>query len=360
VSLPRTVPAARWWWRIALGGIVAAVLVAGHAASLVASAFDAADSASGHVAPHAARSGKTGRTFLRQQHPETPSVGSIGTYTVDEVPLSFVDRSGTGPAGNDVTLPTLVRYPADPGMAARAGTPATGPFPLVVFAPGYLQCGRYYSHLLNSWASAGYVVAAVKFPDTNCDVSNSGDEDDVVYQPAELSYVIGRLLAVSAASHGVMSGLVDPGEVAVAGHSDGGATAAAVAANTCCIDHRVVAAIVMAGGTWPPLGGSYFPPATPPMLFVQGNADPVHPPSATLALYRADTTGARYYVDVLGAGHFSPYEGDGPQEHLVARVTLAFLDRYVAGQGQARAALLRTGNVSGVAMLLNGGMAPAG
>jgi hypothetical protein len=32
----------------------------------------------------------------------------------------------------------------------------------------------------------------------------------------------------------------------------------------------------------------------------------------------------------------------------------------VAGQGQARDALLRTGNVSGVAMLLNGGMAPAG
>ena len=340
--------------------MAAAVLVAGHAASLVASAFDDADSASGHVAPHAAGSSKTGRTSLRQQHPETPSVGSTGTYTVDELPLSFVDRSGTGPAGNDVTLPTLVRYPADPGMAARAGTPATGPFPLVVFAPGYLQCGRYYAHLLNSWATAGYVVAAVKFPDTNCDVSNSGDEDDVVYQPAELSYVIGRLLAMSAASHGVMSGLINPGEVAVAGHSDGGDTAAAVAANTCCIDHRVVAAIVMAGGAWPPLGGSYFPPATPPMLFVQGNADPVHSPSATLELYRTDTTGTRYYVDVLGAGHFRPYEGDGPQEHLVARVTLAFLDRYVAGQGQARDALLRTGNVSGVAMLLNGGMAPAG
>jgi predicted dienelactone hydrolase len=200
----------------------------------------------------------------------------------------------------------------------------------------------------------------VKFPGTSCDVSNGGDEDDVVYQPAEMSYVIGRLLAVSAASRGVMARLINPGEVAVAGHSDGGDTAAAVAANTCCIDHRVVAAVVMAGGMWPPLGGSYFPPATPPVLFVQGNADPVHRPSATLAMYRADTTGTRYYVNVLRGGHFSPYEGDGPQEHLVARVTLAFLDRYVAGQGQARAALLRPGHASGVAVLLNGGLAPAG
>jgi hypothetical protein len=85
----------------------------------------------------------------------------MGTYAVDELPLSIVDPSGTGPAGHDVLLPTLVRYPADPGTAPQAGTPAAGPFPLVVFAPGYLQCGGYYSHLLNSWASAGYVGAAV-------------------------------------------------------------------------------------------------------------------------------------------------------------------------------------------------------
>ncbi len=359
MSLPRAAPASRWRRLLTLGGMAIAVLGAGHAASLVTGLFDAASSAAGHDRPHAARLVKTGRISSRPQRSVKPSVGSIGTYAVAELPLSFVDWSAAG--GNDTTsrlLPTLVRYPVFPGTDPGAGTSAPGPFPLVVFAPGYLQCGRYYSHLLNAWASAGYVVAAVKFPGTNCDVGD-GDEDDVVNQPAEVSYVIGKLVAMSARSDGVMSGLVDPGEVAVAGHSDGGDTVAAVAANTCCLDHRVVGAVVMAGGVWPPLGGSYFQSATPPMLFVQGDADPVHPPAATLEMYQADTTGPHYYLDVLGAGHFSPYEGDGPQEQLVARVTLAFLDRYVAGQRQARATMLRSGNVSGAALVGRGMLPPS-
>jgi predicted dienelactone hydrolase len=50
-------------------------------------------------------------------------------------------------------------------------------------------------------------------------LSGPGDENDVINQPAEFSYVIGKLLAMSAKSHGVISGLVDSREVAVAGRS---------------------------------------------------------------------------------------------------------------------------------------------
>jgi hypothetical protein len=77
-----------------------------------------------------------------------------------------------------------------------------------------------------------------------------------------------------------------------------------------------------------------------------------------MQLYQADTAGIRYYLDVFGAGHLTPYEGDDRQERVVARVTTAFLDRYVAAQRSARATLVRRGNVPGVAALVSGGRLP--
>ncbi len=154
---------------------------------------------------------------------------------------------------------------------------ARGPFPLVMFAPGYVQCRSSYTALLHAWASAGYVVAAVEFPRTHCRLS-APDEADLSNQPADLSFVISRLLAASSRSVGPLSGLIDPAKIAVAGHSDGGDTAAAVAADTCCRDRRVSAALILSGAEWPPLGGRYFPAGTPPMLVVQGTHDTWNPP----------------------------------------------------------------------------------
>ena len=151
-----------------------------------------------------------------------------------------------------------------------------------------------------------------------------------------VSYAVSKLTALSALRRGALAGLIDPARIAVAGRSNGGDTVAAVAAERVLADHRIAAAIVLAGAEWPPLRGRYFPAASPPMLFVQGSADPINPPWASLQLYQADTTGPRYYLDVFGAGHLTPYEGDTAQERLVAQVTTEFLDRFVAGQHAAR------------------------
>ncbi len=202
------------------------------------------------------------------------------------------------------------------------------------------------------------MVAVLTFPRTNCEMGAAADEADLVNQPADVSYVISRLITYSARRQGWLSGLINQARIAVAGHSDGGDTVAAVAADTCCKDHRVTAAIVLAGAEWPPLRGRYFPPASPPMLFVQGSADPINPPGASLQLYHADTSGPRYYLDVFGAGHLTPYEGDTAQERLVARVTTQFLDRFVAGQHAARSAMARLANGSGQAALVSGGRLP--
>jgi dienelactone hydrolase len=282
-------------------------------------------------------------------------VGTIGGYAVVERALRLVDRSRVrlGPRA----LPTMVWYPVIPPAAAASGRLARGLFPLVVFAPGYVQCDGSYSSLLRAWASAGYVVAGVEFPRTNCHVT-SPDENDLVNQPADMAYVIRRLLAAGGGARGFLAGLVDPGKIAVAGQSDGGDTVAALAAGTCCRDRAVTAAIVLAGAEWPPLGGSYFAKATPPILFVQGDADNINPPADSIVMYRADTTGPRFYLDLFGAGHLPPYEGHGPPEPVVARVTVDFLDRYLAGSPRAAAAMQRDGHVAGVATLVSGSRLP--
>ena len=281
-------------------------------------------------------------------------VGKLGRYAVAEQSLTIVDRSR--PRLGRRIIPTTVRYPVIPATAA-SGTLARDPFPLVVFAPGYRQCDRSYRFLLHEWATAGYVVAAVEFPLTSCHVS-APDESDLVNQPADVSSVIRQLVAISRRPHSPLSGLVNPAEIGVAGHSDGGDTVAAIAANTCCRDRRVAAAVVLAGAEWPPMPGRYFARPAPPMLFVQGTDDTWNPPEASMQLYRADTAGPRYYLDLFGANHFTPYEGSGAPEPIVARVTTDFLDRYLAGQRPAAAAMRRAAQVAGVAALATGGDLP--
>jgi dienelactone hydrolase len=287
-----------------------------------------------------------------QPSPQALPVGRLGAYEVRRYVLGF-RYLPAGQAGRR-ELRVFVSYPAVPSGAARTGH---GLFPLVVFAPGYRQCAASYRVLLREWASAGYVVAAVQFPRTNCHTVVP-DEADLVHQPADMSRVIGLMLTAGRRPGGRLSGLVDRAKVAVAGHSDGGDTVAAMVANTCCRDRRVSAAIVLAGAEWPPMPGRYFARPAVPMLFVQGTADTWNPQSASLQLYRADTRGRRYYLALAGVGHFAPYEGGGPPEPLVARVTVDFLDRYLVGQPGALGAMRRAGRHAGPGRLVSGGRIP--
>lgn len=285
--------------------------------------------------------------------PQRQAIGKIGGYDVATLSLRLIHRSRL--QARPRVLRTAVWYPAH-GTAASA-LPAGQPFPLVVFAPGYLQCASSYRHLLRAWASAGYVVAAPNFPLTSCRTPAPA-EDDLANQPSDMAFVIRQLVAAGRRPHGSLAGLVNPARIAVAGHSDGGDTVAALAAGSCCHDRAVRAAIVLAGAEWPPLGGSYFGKGTPPVLFVQGSADPINPPADSLAMYRADASGPRFYLDLPGAGHLEPYEGRRPPEPLVARVTVDFLDKYLAGQRAAAAAMHRAGRVPGRAVLVGGGRLP--
>jgi hypothetical protein len=262
------------------------------------------------------RSPQPPRPGTTSSAPRPPAaVGIADRYQVGERQLTFIEPPHDGPAAQRLgqrTLAATIWYPL-------AGShPAAGPLPLLMFAP------------------------------------------DLVNQPRDLTYALTSLLALSAWPHDLFSGLLDRYEIGAAGQSDGGDTVAALAANGCCTDPRLTAVTVLSGAEWPPMPGRYFPrgSATPPMLIVQGSADTINPPWTSVQLYHADSAGARYYLDLLGADHMTPYTGAGPVEQLVARVTLAFFNRYLLGQAGALAAMTRAGNVSGTAVLASGGQPP--
>jgi len=320
-----------------------------------------------YLGVHYAATGSAGRTTTRRltqpavranarpvlPTPETSSshrAGQAGDYPIATTRYTFTEHSA---AAGSRTLPVTVRSPD----IAAGNTAADREFPLLVFAPGFRQCAASYSHLLRQWASAGYVVAAVDFPLTNCHVT-APDESDLSNQPAYMAFVIQRLLRLSDRSGNRLTGLIAADRVAVAGHSDGGDTVAAMAGASCCRYRGLRAVIVLAGAEWPPLPGRWFAAPAPPMLFVQGTADTWNPPATSLQLYHADTTGIRYYLELFGANHFAPYEGGREPEPVVEQVTLDFLDRYLAGQSGAPGAMRRAARNPGVSELVSGGRVP--
>jgi dienelactone hydrolase len=291
------------------------------------------------------------------RHAGDVSYGAHEPFAVGEIVIRFSDTSRLvrfpGRRPQPRPLVTVVRYPAlgNPSHVDGVASPpakSSGPFPLVVFGHGFDVTPAIYARLLRAWARAGYVVAAPIFPLSNANAPGGADESDIVNQPADMSFVITRMLAASAAGHGILSRLVDPHEIAVAGQSDGGVTALATAYDTRYLDRRVDAAIILSGAELLP--GAYFPNPSPPLLASQGTADVVNLPHNTYDFFHAAHT-PKFLLRLLGAPHLGPYTNEQPQLGVVERVTIAFLDRYLKRLPGSRTRLSRTGNVPGVATL---------
>lgn len=227
----------------------------------------------------------------------------------------FVDRSRTIRLPNGTRIPrplvTVVRYPV------------RGTHPLIVFAHGFALTPATYARLLRAWAEAGYVVAAPVFPLENAHAPGGPTESDLVNEPRDLSVVIDRLLG------GALAGRIDPSEIAVAGHSDGAVAALAAAYDERFRDPRIRAAIVMSGAALPGMGP--FPRHGPPLLAVQGTADPINAPANTEAYFRIGRR-PKFLLWLLGASHRAPYTDEEPQLGIVEHATIAFLDRYLEGR----------------------------
>jgi poly(3-hydroxybutyrate) depolymerase len=236
--------------------------------------------------------------------------------------LRFVDGSRTIRLADGRRVPrlveTVVRYPV--------GEPHR---PLIVFGHGFALAPATYDRLLDAWAGAGYVVAAPVFPLENANAPGGPVRSDLVDEPRDVSIVITRLLALSARTHGVLAGRIDPARIAVAGHSDGGAVALAVAYDRRFRDVRVGAAIVLSGA--PLAGMGPFPVRGPPLLAIQGTADPFNAATTTASFFRLAHR-PKFVLWLLGATHRTPYTVQQPQLGIVERATLAFLGHYLSGR----------------------------
>jgi len=251
-----------------------------------------------------------------------PASDEASGRTTSRVQLfRFVDRSRTIrlPDGRRVprTLDTTVRYPATGGS-----------YPLIVFAHGFALTPVTYEALLSAWARASYVVAAPWFPLEKANAPGGPKESDLVNEPRDISFVISRLLALNGRTGGVLAGRIDPTQIAVAGHSDGGVAAIARAYGRHLRDRRLRAAIVMSGAELPGMGA--FPRGGPALLAMQGTADAINSPGTTASYFRLARR-PKFLVWLLGAGHRPPYTVQEPQLGIVEAATTAFFDHYLKG-----------------------------
>jgi dienelactone hydrolase len=248
--------------------------------------------------------------------------------------LRLVDHSRVAHFRNGTSGPrvlvTVVRYPRGPG-----------PFPLVVFAHGFELTPHPYARLLDTWADAGFVVAAPIFPVENANAPGGPDESDLVNEPHDLSFVISRLIA--------LGGLVDKTRIAVAGQSDGAEAALSAAYDHRYRDRRIDAAVILSGAALP--GFAAPPSGSPPLLAVQGTADPLNVPATTAYYYRLMRR-PKFLLWLLGASHLPPYTTADRWARVVDRATTTFLDRYL--RGAPLRPLLAAGAEPGIARIVAG------
>jgi alpha-beta hydrolase superfamily lysophospholipase len=303
------------------------------------------------------------RRSSRRQPATQPTVSTTTTpaavpFPMAQTSMTFVDTSrssvarGETPAPAERTLVTAIYYPATaaPTTQTPAPPPAAGPFPLIVFAHGYDAQSSMYAPLLEDLARGGYIVAAPEFPGTSSAHPGPANRPDTLQQPADLSFVITSMLAVSTRP-GLLHDTIDPNEIGDSGHSDGGVTAAATAYNTCCIDTRIKAAAILTGGAFG-FEGQWFPPGTPPVMFVHATADEINPYQASVGMFEQAQT-PKYLLTIEGGSHLEVFI-DPPWEPPIAQSLVAFYDLYLKHDPNAHTRLHTVANQPGLLTLQEG------
>lgn len=285
----------------------------------------------------------------------------VPRYAVGSLTETFVDPDrptrayASLAARPDRTLETLVFYPAAGAAGGEAieGAPparADGPFPLIVFAHGSGGLGDRYFGLLQTWAAAGYVVAAPVFPFASD--PDQASPDDYPNQPADMTVVANELLTRNDDESHELAGLIDAERLGAAGHSLGGMTTLGLVANTCCYDERFDAGIVLAGRQVPFPAGDFWFRIRTPVLLIHGDADTsVVYADGRLAYLEAPPP--KHLVTLEGADHSEPYQGapDVPDVRVVRAATLAFFDYHLRGAEDGLDRMRSASNVRGTSRI---------
>ncbi len=262
--------------------------------------------------------------------PSTLAPMTIGvTHAVASRDYTFVDTTrgtpafGAFPGSSSRRIPTTVWYPSDGG----------GPFPLVMFLPGYGVTGADYSALITRIAAAGYVVAAPAYPLLSGQPAGPTDTVGWADLAPDTWFVTTEVLARSAAGDAGIGGLIDPARIAVAGHSDGAAVAFEDGYTPWRLDWRVRA--VVAYG----VGLQYYGPYQAngrPILHVISDQDVYNPYGETIGWDQAYLQEPKTVVSLWNASHEGPFMNAGdPHFEAVAVLTVGWLDTMTKAHPEA-------------------------
>jgi predicted dienelactone hydrolase len=286
--------------------------------------------------------------------PTTTTTLPVAPFAVAKLTTTFTDHSrgaparGGSPAQPARAITTTIWYPTTTPPTESAPTPAAaaGQYPLVVFAHGYAIDAASYSSLLHDIAMGGFVVAAPDFPGTSTAYPGGAVREDSLQQPGDISFVSTSMFQL-AQQPGPLQHAIVPDVFGVTGQSDGGVTATAAGWNTCCQDPRIKAGVIYTGATFA-FDGEWFPPGSPPVMFVHGTADEVNGYGASTSMFeRAQSP--KYLLSIDGGTHLEPYV-DPPWVGQVAAATVAFFDQYLKGDPGAAQRLATVGNQPGYAL----------
>jgi predicted dienelactone hydrolase len=190
-----------------------------------------------------------------------------GPFEVGVADFIFVDESRETAANGDApglasrTFPSSVWYPEN----------GEGNYPLIIHSHGFLSERTDLSYTAELLASHGYVVAAANYPLTAGGTPGGPNADDLVNQPADVTFLIDSLLALSG-SDKPFEGELDDSRVALMGYSLGGITTTLATYHPRLRDQRVKAAISIAGPS-AGLVSKFYETSDVPFMMIAGTLD---------------------------------------------------------------------------------------
>jgi dienelactone hydrolase len=185
-------------------------------------------------------------------------------------------------------IPTRIYYPSQ-SAGQNAAIVASGVFPVVVFAHGFLMSPNDYAALADLLVPQGYIIVQL------------GTETSFLPSPAnfaaDINFVIDAMKIENTTANALFFNRLS-NKFGVGGHSMGGGTTFLAAANNPAIFNLAAAANTT------PSALTAAANVTCPTLIFAGNADCVTPPvSQQQALYSATAAACKFYIEIAGASH---------------------------------------------------------
>ena len=241
--------------------------------------------------------------------------------------------------GSDVrTIPAMVFYPVwevpYSGLYGdHAPYRAGGPYPMVVFVPGFGSDWQFYTSLLGQIASAGYVVVTPTYPLLSGWPAGPTDVVEWDEHFTDTSFAISSMLQLNE-SDPLLHGLIDPQRIGVAGHSDGALISFGAGEQAYRTDARVRSVISYAADLGQ--GDGIYQASGRPFLHFFSQFDEYNPYPEGIYYDRAYLQDPHWSITLWDSGHGGPYTDPAdPRFNLVALTTIEFFDATLKGHPES-------------------------